>query len=146
MRLEELATISSGIRITKQSLSADLGGQAYRLIQVHDLAEGRIRARSKLKTVYIGRAKKPEEHGVQVGDILIATSGKSPQVAVVATKLAWCLADELIAIVRPRSGEQRKRILDYLISHDGQRRLESAKGGDLVRRLSIEELARIEIP
>jgi hypothetical protein len=146
MRLSELATISAGIRITKRSLSADWGGQAYRLIQVHDLAGGRVRARSKLKTVYLGGARKPQEHQVLVGDILIATSGKDPLVARVATNLAWCLADELIAIVRPQSGEEGKRILEYLVSEDGQRRLESAKGGALVRRLALEDLGRIEIP
>jgi restriction endonuclease S subunit len=66
--------------------------------------------------------------------------------AVVSTNLAWCLADELIAIVRPRGAEERKRIFEYLVSEDGQRRLESAKGGTIVSQLSIENLAKIEIP
>jgi hypothetical protein len=102
MRLEELATISPGIRITKRSLSSDFGGQPYRLIQGHDLVGGRIRARSKLKPVFFGQTRKPEEHEVLVGDVLVASAGATPLVAEVPTKLAWTLADELIAIVRPR--------------------------------------------
>lgn len=145
MKLEELADVLEGITTTKANLSA-ASGDAYRVIQQHDLSDGRIAPRSKLKAIYVDARQAPDAFIVKRGDILVALAGTSPYVAAVTVGLEWCLAGVHVAIIRAPSNTARRRILDFLSSATGQERLRAMWCGTILLHLAIQDLRQLEVP
>ena len=144
MKLGKLAEVFEGLATTLANLDSAVG-EPYCLIQCRDLVGGRVTPRRRLKGIHLDPAE-VRHLAVQVGDILVALVGVEVSVVVVKKALAWCIPDVQVAIIRTASEESRVRILDYLNSDEGQRRLRSLQRGNFVKQVRVGDLRDLDLP
>lgn len=145
MKLGELAEVFEGVATTPANLDSAIG-EPHFLIQCHDLIDGKVAPRRRLKGIFLDIATLASRIPIRIGDILVALAGAEVAVVLVKTALVWCVPDVDVAVVRADSEESRLRIFDYLRSSECRILLKSRQRGKVVNRLFARDLRDLELP
>jgi hypothetical protein len=143
--LGELATVFAGVECTKANLNREAGAP-YGLIQCRDLLHAKFPPRSLLRTAYFGPLSGVKPLVVRAGDLLVALASERIAIVPLPWRLDSCVPDSHVAVIRAHTPEGYGRIVAQLSLAEVRRRLEDAKGGDIVRQLAVKHLEAVPIP
>lgn len=143
--LSELVGVLCGRSLGKRDREPSDSGTPVTTVKVRDIAGGRVAAVGELGVSFVDPTRMPKVR-LEVGDILLAAAGEEPRVAGVTEEHAGVAPSLHVAVLRPKSEDAGRRVLDFLASGSGQALPRSFQAGKVASTISTKALRELAIP